>query len=135
MEQKRYEPELGQAVFGQPYKEYEAPHYVEAALTLISEELERVGHNVLQENFVNPFSNTGASFTVIPKMLVHAYSWNDEEQPFNFKWRDLEISWYKYLGRGMSMNRQTTPQEIAEMIDDCFEAMCSFEKEHCPDLY
>jgi len=41
----------------------------------------------------------------------------------NFKWRDLEISWYKYVGRGMSANRKMTTKEIEEMLDDCLKAI------------
>lgn len=64
------------------------------------------------------FSNTGNSFEC-PVFRVEAYSWSDEEQPYNFKWRDVEISWYKYLGRGMSANQELSPERAAEMLIEC----------------
>ena len=42
---KNYEPELGQAIFGQPFKQYECPEYVEAALSHLGREVWRVEHN------------------------------------------------------------------------------------------
>ena len=109
-------------MFGQPHQEFEVPSYVDAALEAIRSEVGRVEWNIRQEEF-DPFGNTGADYKN-DTFEVHAYSWNEEEeQPYNFKWKDLEISWYKYLGRGMSMNRETNPNEIAEMLDECLKEM------------
>ena len=55
---KEYEPELGQAVFGQPWQEIECPDYIESHLSFISNELKRVMLN-LGKDFENPFGNTG----------------------------------------------------------------------------
>jgi len=71
----------------------------------------------------NPFSNTGARFDG-EKFKAHAYSWNDDEdQEFNFAWRDVRVSWYKYLGRGMTINRDVTDEEVAEMLRECIEEL------------
>lgn len=113
-----YEPELGQALFGQPYKEHAVSDFVEAVLSMIGHELERVMGNEGVRNWQCPFSNTGAEF-VCPAFEVHAYSWGDDDQPFNFKWGDVEISWYKYLGRGMSANQEINPDRASQMLNEC----------------
>ena len=125
---EKYEPELGQAVFGQPTQALEVPSYVEAALTLIREEAQRVEWNNRQEEF-DPFGNTSGQYKN-DVFEVNAYSWNDEKnQPYNFKWRDFELSWYKYFGRGMSMNREISPDETAKMLEECLIATRKLEKE------
>lgn len=122
-----FQPELGQALFGQPYKHYEVPDIWEAALTLLSYRLERVMWNVTQKDYSSPMSNSGQRFDC-PTFSAHAYSWNDEEeQPWNFRWRDVEISWYKYIGRGMSANKELSPDEASEMLMDCLKALEEIE--------
>lgn len=125
---KKYEPELGQAVFGQPFKKYECPDHIEALLSYIGYELERVMHNNGVHDFNNPFGNTGADFKN-DVFEVDAYDWGNEEQPYNFKWRDFEVSWYKYLGRGMSCNRELKPKEAIEMFNECLKSVLDIEKE------
>lgn len=121
---KTYQPELGQAVFGQPHKAYKVPNYLEASLGLIREELARVTWNVTQrDDLGDPFGNE-ATQRDLGVFQVESYSWDDDlEQEYNFKYRDLEISWYKYFGRGMSMNRKFTPDQTAIMLDDCLTAI------------
>lgn len=117
-----YEPELGQAVFGQPYKQFKVPAELEAALGAIEIRL-CLKMEQRDKNFMSPFGNSGNEFKC-DAFTVEAYSWGDEvDQPWNFKWRDLEVSWYKYLGRGMSANRKMTTQQVEEMLDDCYEAI------------
>jgi len=124
-----YEPELGQAVFGQPYKEYEISNLLYAALQRIDTELDRVMGNVTQKEYHSPFANSGNDFKC-DAFEVHAYSWDETiEQEYNFKWRDIEISWYKYLGRGMSVNRVMSNDYIAQMLDDCLLALENYEEE------
>jgi hypothetical protein len=126
-----FEPELGQIVFGQPTKQYATSELVHAALSHLRDEMDRVMWNHHQREYSSPFGNTGSSFKC-DSFEVHAYSWSDDEQPFNFKWGDLEISWYKYLGRGMSANKDITPDTLSSMLDDCIAAMRRYEIEHHP---
>jgi hypothetical protein len=121
-----YQPELGQMIFGQPHQNHEVSNLVDAALCRIRDELDRVMWNVNQEQYSSPFGNTGNAFKC-ETFEVHAYSWGDDEQPFNFKWRDVEISWYKYLGRGMSSNMEIPPALVSEMLDDCLRAAAAWE--------
>lgn len=66
----------------------------------------------------NPFENTGARYQGAV-MTVHAYSWGDDAQPFNFAWRDIKVTWYKYWPRGAEINREPTPDELTEMLREC----------------
>lgn len=123
-----FEPELGQALFGQPHKEFSVPAIWEAALAQIEKELDRVMWNRHQRDYASPFGNTGESFEC-PVFSVYAYSWGDDDQPFNFKWKGIEISWYKYLGRGMSANIELTPDLAAEMLAECIPAVQELDVE------
>ena len=124
---ERYVPELGQAVFGQPFLDLEIQEYVETGLDVIR------GSFVLyiSEDFQkDPFSNTGASYKN-DVFEVQAYSWGDEEQPFNFRWKDFCVSWYKHFGRGTSQNREMSRDECKLMVRECVRSMID---EHSGDM-
>jgi len=125
--ESEYQPEIGQAVFGQPFKEFACPPLLIAELWDIDKEISRVQWNILQKEYPSPFENTGNSFT-LPEFTVFAYSWGDDEQAYNFKWKDVEVSWYKYLGRGTTINRIITNDEIAKLHEDCVSALMEYEK-------
>ena len=112
---REYEPELGQAVYGQPYKQLRCPEYVADALEAIRWVLIFLSDSA--EN--DPFANSGVHFEC-DTFEVHAYDWDPEStQKYNFKWGSVEVSWYKWLGRGMSINRQVTWDLIREMLIEC----------------
>ena len=114
-----YQPELGQMCFGQPWHDLECQDKVMSAL----EAMHRVWHATRITD--NPFSNTGARYNG-KVVKIHAYSWNDEEnQEFNFAWRDVRVSWYKYLGRGTTINRDMEDDEIIEMLRECINELLS----------
>lgn len=111
-----YQPELGQAIFGQPHQRFECPDILDAALVFIRDRLDTILWNNLQQRVESPFGNTGSRFET-DGLIVEAYSWNEDvEQPFNFKCGNIEVSWYKYLGRGMSVNREVTSQDVSDML-------------------
>ena len=125
---KKYVPELGQALFGQPTRKYPASNLLEAALVQIDNELSRAMWNNAQKEYPSPFGNTGNSF-VCDVFEVYAYSWNkDIPQPYNFRWRDVDVSWYKYLGRGMSVNQELTNDKISAMLDECLIAVKNMDR-------
>ena len=98
---------------------FDVPNYVEAALEKIDAELDRVMWNIHQQEYESPFSNSGNEYKD-DIFEVEAYDWDeDSQQEYNFKWRDYKIRWYKYCGRGMEANRYISPQECAEMLDEC----------------
>lgn len=113
-----YKPELGQLCFGQPSQNFDCPEYIEAAL----EYLANFFYN--QElSDENPFRNTGYNWSN-DIFDVRAYDWNEEHiQSYNFKYKDIEISWYKYLGRGMSINRFVSEKECWEMLKNCIQSL------------
>jgi hypothetical protein len=129
MVMKKHTPEIGQAFFGQESKEYAVEEILQAALLMISKEWDRVMWNINQKEMDSPFSNTGARWEC-DTFKLEAYSWNDEyEQPYNFKYKDIEVSWYKYFGRGMSVNKEVAYDEVQKMIVDCLNALRKYEQE------
>lgn len=121
-----YEPELGQACFGQPWQPMECPNEVKYAL----ESMKLAWYAIRQEEKTNPFSNTGYRYDG-KAFKAHAYSWNeDEDQEWNFAWRDVRVSWYryKYLGRGTTINREMKDEEIAEMLRECMSEILGMQQ-------
>lgn len=115
-----YEPELGQMCFGHSWQQFSCPELMDAVLVAISNEYERIWWNVWQEECDSPFYNNGpyANFKC-PVFEVYAYDWNNDEQPFNFAWRDLRISWYKHSQRGGSSNQEITPDIANQCLTEC----------------
>jgi hypothetical protein len=128
-----YEPEIGQYMFGQPYQKYKVSHLLMAVLHEIENELCRVMENINQKPYHSPFENYAEHF-VCPVFEVHSYSWTGDNQEYNFKWKDIKISWYKYLGRGTSINRLMSNDEIELLLEECLEALSEYEKENCEDF-
>lgn len=128
----RYIPELGQAMFDNHYQQYEVSELAEAALRAIGDEIERVEWNRTQEQFEAPTGNNGNEYET-PVFKMQAYCWCEgsrhEVCPPNFKWGNVEINWYKYLGRGMSASQEIPPALIDEMLTDCLQSIRQKEKE------
>ena len=120
-----YEPELGQMAFGQPHQQFKVSPIVDAALGFIRERLEVALWNVHQREKQTPFANAGETFTT-DVFDAQAYSWADDAQPYNFKWGAVEISWYKYLGRGMSANMKITPEMAEKMLIECVASISAW---------
>lgn len=116
--------ELGQILFSSnKIQQYDCPAYVVALLRDIARKLDITMWNITQEEYDNPFDNTGNSF-VCDVFEVHAYNWDDETiQPYNFKCGDVEISWYKYCGRDCTMNNQYTIYEMIDMYNRCIKKL------------
>ena len=112
--------ELGQLFFGQPFQKNKMSNIVLAALNLIEDRLDSAMWNITQKEYNSPFQNTGNNFDS-EIFSVHAYSWSDEIQPWNFKYGDFEASWYKCLGRGSTMNKKISLQEVADMLNACLK--------------
>lgn len=118
-------------------KVFTLPSYVCALLEGIESELDRIMWNINQEEYASPFRNTGNEF-VCDTFEAHAYYWGDEERLIerpNFKCGDIEISWYKHLGRGDTINRPITPEEAIRMYNKCMYALHKYEKENDDDSF
>lgn len=111
--------------------------FIRCILEAIEQDWLRVMWNIHQKEFndENPWQNTGnVKGYKNDTFEVHAYDWgwdysdSNTPQPPNFKWRDLEITWYKWCGRGLSTNRQTSHNELALMLNECLESLNEEDK-------
>lgn len=114
-----FEPELGQAIFGHGGQSKSASLHLEVAMDSLAN-----AFDVCNPKADNPFANSAARYAW-SCFEVHAYDWGDEGQPWNFKHRDLTVSWYKYQGRGMSCNRDISDAKVSEIFAECMRAMIS----------
>lgn len=112
-----YVPEIGQMAYGQPWQELECPDWIVASLEVLRDAL-------IDAKDIDPFGNTGDEF-ICEAFHVEAYSWGDEPQPWNFKWGDIEISWYKWLGRGTTINREIDRATAHRMLTECLASINS----------
>lgn len=121
------EVELGNMIFNSNVNQYyQCPEYITSLLMGIEAKLRVKYWNKHQQEIDSPFDNTSSRYEN-DTFQVEAYNWNDEyEQPYNFKWKNIEISWYKYLGRDMTINQKITPQQAVEMFDDCIKSLDNF---------
>ena len=121
--------ELGDLVFNtNKQQQYNCPEWVVALLRDIERTLCIVKYNLHQVEYDSPFGNTGNVF-YNNVFEVQAYNWNDEiEQKYNFKCDDIEISWYKYLGRDTTINAEYTEKEIINMYNKCIESLRKMDK-------
>lgn len=116
-EVKEFEPELGQALFGQPWQEYEAPGWLQRIVLGIGGVLEGLGICDY-----NPTGNYGEQYDN-DVFYIESYSWDDDPQACNFAWRDFKMSWYKWIGRGTTVNRVMEKDEARTMMLECLESI------------
>lgn len=129
-------PEPGQVLWGSAFLPYPVHPLLEAALRSIASEIERVEWNRRQEEFHSPMSGFGSEDWACEEFVARPHCWCDgtredhaEGCPPNFEWRDLRIAWYKHVGRGLSANRNVPPDEMAELLVRCLEAVRMREAE------
>lgn len=120
--------ELGNLMFNtNKNQQYECPRWIVALLNELDNQLDRVMWNIHQEEYQSPFENTANSFKN-DVFEVQAYDWSDDiEQPYNFKCGDIEISWYKYLGRDTTINGEYEPQVIIDMFNKCLKSILNMD--------
>lgn len=120
--------ELGNLMFNtNKNQQYDCPRWIVALLNELDNQLDRVMWNIHQEEYPSPFDNTSNTFKN-DVFEVQAYDWNDEvHQPYNFKCDDIEISWYKYLGRDTTINGEYEPQKIIDMFDKCLQSILDMD--------
>jgi hypothetical protein len=106
----RYEPELGQAIFGNPTGDHALPAMVSLAFEGIRGDIEIAYWNRFQREFEPGLPLVKGE---IPGIAWRPYWWGDEDAPEaslpNLTFEDVEIRWYKHFGRGMSCNVEMTP--------------------------
>jgi hypothetical protein len=122
-----YTPELGQAVFGAPYAEFECPEYVDAFVDYI---LWRIGicyWNREQKEW-DRYSDPG-----IPGVEVRGYYWGDDEKEeakpnMKLDGSEAEIRWYKHPGRGQTVNVEWAEHQWVEWFDNVMDRVREADK-------
>lgn len=120
--------ELGDIAFNTNHQQvYNCQDWVVALLKDIDRNLCRVKFNLHQVEYESPFKNTGNVF-YNDVFEVQAYNWDDDiSQDYNFKWRDVEISWYKYLGRDTTINGIYTNDYLIRMYRECLASLLKMD--------
>ncbi|MFA5377178.1 MAG: hypothetical protein WC455_15615 [Dehalococcoidia bacterium] len=148
-----FEPELGQAVVGKPWQLLDCPPYIERGLEFLGYEVARVtgcesptGNN--GESFANDTFRMNSYYWGDCTCGFADIEYNERLDNWfnthklgpkghardcltvrpNFAYEDIEVSWYKYLGRGMSINRQVSEKEAASVIKNCLQSLWNVEK-------
>ena len=126
--------ELGNLAFNNnAIQWYKCPEWIVALIGAIDNRLEITLHNLYHKAYNSPFDNTAEKFKN-DVFEVEAYNWNDDYvQPYNFKCGDVEISWYKYLGRDTTINGQYTADYIIDMFNKCIESLREMDRENFKD--
>ena len=80
---------------------------------------------------ISPFHGGTDIYVDCPIFQVFPYpreGWeSDKDSKWGFKWRDVEVYWYKRIGVETMVNRQVSNDEIEEMLEECVLAV----EEHC----
>ncbi len=142
---QQFQPELGQALFGNNFGELECPQWLVVLIERLGDEIWRVTHNSTGAG-INPTDNEGSSFGT-NMFEMRSYYWgdcicptdDDEEvavKPVvivcqacapNFKFGDFEVRWYKHARRSPSMNRDITPDEATKMFEKCMASVTQLD--------
>lgn len=99
----------------------------QAILDYIRKEMNRLYWNKYQQEMESPFDNTGAAYEN-DTFSVMAYYWGDDDELIdkpNFKYKDIEISWYKHSNRGMVVKapHPITYEDLVIMVNDCIDSL------------
>lgn len=111
---------------------YKLENWQIALIKDIKDYLDICQWNKTQKQHNSPFDNTGESFST-KKLFIKAYDWN-KENIWNLKYGKIEISWYKYLGRGMSINQMLTNYEWIDLYNNIRKDIQSNFKKYAPDI-
>ena len=102
---------------------------IKATLRELEAEMDRLYFNKNQKEMISPFQNTGAEYSN-DTFSVRAYNWDDENDCSpNFKYKDLQIWWYKHAHRGVEWlykneRNSIVPSEfLNQMLKDCIESI------------
>jgi hypothetical protein len=74
----------------------------------------------------NPCCNTGAEFSN-SVFTLRAYDWSENpDKEVNFKFGDVEVRWYKHIGRGCVGNKaaaEVSLEEAVEILNVCLTSL------------
>lgn len=123
--------ELGNLMFNTNKNQiYECPEWFVALLRELDRKMSIVYWNNRTDfqrehciGYESPFDNTAETFKN-DVFEVQPYNWDDEvEQQYNFKCDDVEISWYKYLGRDTTINDNFEEKYLIEIFNKCIKSL------------
>lgn len=125
-------------LFSPNWQRYQCPEWVVAFLKHIGDRLETVMWNRNQRQYSPPFGWGGYFKHDVFEIHGFRYPDDDEEgnpdlataQPYNFRWSEVEISWYKGLGRGTTMNQELEPAKGIQLLDECLAAIRTLDTDH-----
>lgn len=117
------EPEIGQMLFGAPTGDYGMPEYADALVHGLLSEIERVYWNLNQKEW-DRYADPG-----LPGVEYHSYWWGDEDAPEaerpNLSFGDgVEVRWYKYPGRGSTVNKKMSAADWCEWFTRAHALIC-----------
>lgn len=134
----RVTPETQNTPVGTPL--LACPAYVEALLSAIRSEIARVYWNVHQQGWNAAgcgdigygAGGGGSDDPKIPGIEWHAYSWDADADAAqvdvpNFAFAGVAVRWYKYFGRGMTVNQQWTPDQWVAWFDRCLAVITAYD--------
>jgi hypothetical protein len=124
--------------------QYECDDFVAALLTAILEEIKRVHWNVYQHTWRPSWHGDEIEDPEVPGIAFVRYydgcpcedEDEDEHRPDcrhakpNFQYEDVQFRWYKYPGRGMSTNKDWTPDEWRVWFVRCLTTIRAFDVDH-----
>lgn len=117
------QPELGQILFGAPTGAYGTPEWVDALITYLLAEIERVYWNKNQKQW------DGHDDPKLDGVVFNPYYWGDDEKELDKpnlafpKLSPQEIRWYKHPGRGQSSSLSMDPEEWIKWFTDALEVI------------
>ncbi len=122
-----YRPELGQMAFGNPWARYSLPDFVEALVWHVARESRRVYGNYTQrfDGWAKE-ADVPLHGQVIGGVWWFPYYWGDDEslkELPNFWFEDVEIRWYKNMGRNFSCTVNKTDAEWVAWFDRALKAL------------
>lgn len=115
-------PELGQILMGNPTGEFQMREYQTALVSAVVEAIGRMHWNKHQRQFD----------AYAPYMWYRPYYWGEDEATAalpNLAIAGLEIRWYKHLGRGMTVNKQLSPDQWVEWFEQALTEVRAHESQ------
>lgn len=112
--------ELGQMVFGNPVGEYECTDFIEALCESLFDEIDRIYWNKNQDTW-DRYKDPE-----FPGIEFRPYYWGEEEEEAakpNFKYKEVEVRWYKYPFRSATVNVSMTEKQWKQWFDSCMKAI------------
>lgn len=122
-----YTPELGQFAFRNPTGEYEVSDIGEAAIASLLDEIRRVYWNHTGRRIDYQDESCAETWNGLGSGIEwHAYWWGGDDTPeaerSNLTFGGVEIRWYKYPGRGESVDREMAPDDWASWLTATLKA-------------